>query len=63
VGSRLGGRAVEALAFFLNPPYPRPATGSIKVVRTSADLAGDLSGYDTLDIEGTLAVPPYGRSL
>jgi hypothetical protein len=53
------GGAVESLAFFLNPSYARPTTGNIKVVRTSTDLAGDLSGYDTLDIEGTLAVPPY----
>ena len=53
------GGTVEALAFFLNPNYSRPTTGNIKVVRTSEDLAGDLSSYDTLDIEGVLAVPPY----
>jgi hypothetical protein len=53
------GGAVEALAFYLNPPYSAPTTGSIRTVQTSADLAGDLSGYDTLDIEGVLAVPPY----
>jgi hypothetical protein len=53
------GGAVESLAFFLNPPYTRPSGPNVKVVMTSDDLQGDLSQYDTLDIEGTLAVPPY----
>jgi hypothetical protein len=53
------GGAVESLVFFLNPPYTRPAGANVKVVTTSDDLKGDLSQYDTLDIEGILAVPPY----
>jgi hypothetical protein len=53
------GGSVESLGFFLNPGYDRPKTGNIRVVRSSADLAGDLSAYDTLDIEGVLQVPRY----
>ncbi len=52
------GAAVEALAFYLDPPYTRPTGSNVKVVTSSSDLSGDLSAYDTLDIEGVVAVPP-----
>ena len=51
------GGAIESLAFFLDPPYTRPTGGNVKVVTASSDLNGDLSAFDTLDIEGVLAVP------
>jgi uncharacterized protein (TIGR03437 family) len=52
------GGAVEAMAFYLDPPYTRPTGSNVKVVMSSSDLNGDLSAFDTLDIEGVLAVPP-----
>jgi uncharacterized protein (TIGR03437 family) len=52
------GGAVESLVFFLDPPYTRPSGSNVKVIQTAADLGADLSAFDTLDIEGTLAVPP-----
>jgi uncharacterized protein (TIGR03437 family) len=52
------GGAVEALALYLDPPYTRPTGSNVKVVMSSSELNGDLSAYDTLDIEGTVAVPP-----
>jgi hypothetical protein len=48
------GAGVEGLAFFLNPPYPRPTGSNVKVVTSTADLSGDLSAYDTLDFESTV---------
>jgi hypothetical protein len=50
------GGAVEALAFFLDQPYNRPTGGNVKTVTGPADLTGDLSSYDTLDFEGTVAI-------
>ncbi len=55
------GGAVESLAFFLNPPYARPSGSNVKVVTTPADLNGDLSAYDTLDFEGTVAIGSTGN--
>jgi uncharacterized protein (TIGR03437 family) len=52
------GGSVEGLAFYLDPPYTRPAGKNVKVVAASSDLSGDLSAFDTLDIEGVVAVPP-----
>jgi hypothetical protein len=46
------GGGVEGLAFYLNPPYPEPAVGKVKVVKSWSDLDGvDISSYDTLDFE------------
>jgi len=51
------GGGIEALVFCLDPPYTRPTGSNVKVVATSSDLVGDLSAFDTLDIEGVVAVP------
>ena len=53
-----GGAAVEALAFYLDPLYTRPTGSNVKVVTSSSDLSGNLSAFDTLDIEGVFPVPP-----
>jgi hypothetical protein len=55
------GGAVESLVFFFNPPYSRPAGNNVKVVSAAADLTGDLSAYDTLDFEGTVAIGSTGN--
>ena len=55
------GGGVESLAFFLNPPYARPAGSNVKVVAGPTDLNGDLSAYDTLDFEGTVAMGSTGN--
>jgi uncharacterized protein (TIGR03437 family) len=52
------GGAIESLAFFLDPQYTRPTGANVKIVTTSSDLNGNLSAFDTLDIEGVVAVPP-----
>jgi uncharacterized protein (TIGR03437 family) len=52
--------AIQSLVFFLNPPYSRPTGSNVKVVTTPADLNGDLAPFDTLDIEGTVAVASTG---
>jgi hypothetical protein len=54
------GGGVEGLAFFLDPPYTRPTGSKVKVVNTPADLTGDLSAFDTLDFETTLAIGSTG---
>jgi hypothetical protein len=52
------GGGVEGLAFYLNPPYPEPAVGKVKVVKSWSDLDGvDISSYDTLDFEPQGPVP------
>ncbi len=56
----MDGGGVEGLAFFLNPPYTRPTGSKVKVVNTPADLTGDLSAFDTLDFETTLAIGSTG---
>jgi hypothetical protein len=58
-GSDSGG--VESLAFFLNPPYARPSGSNIKTIANPADLTGDLSAYDTLDFESTVAIGSTGN--
>ncbi|HYW41820.1 MAG TPA: hypothetical protein VE959_03115 [Bryobacteraceae bacterium] len=54
------GGGVESLAFFLDPPYTRPAGASVKVITTPGDLNGDLSSFDTLDFEGPVAIGTTG---
>ena len=52
--------SIQGLAFFLNPPYAKPTGSNVKVVAAPADLTGDLSLFDTLDFEGTVAVGSTG---
>ena len=52
--------AIEGLVFFLNPPYVKPTGSNVKVIAAPADLTGDLSHFDTLDFEGTVAVASTG---
>jgi len=59
-GTATQSGAIQGLAIFLNPPYTRPTGSNVKVVATPADLAGNLSSFDTLDIEGTVAAAPTG---
>jgi uncharacterized protein (TIGR03437 family) len=59
-GNSMQSSAIQGLAFFLDPPYTRPTGSNVKVVATPADLSGDLSAFDTLDIEGTVAVASTG---
>ena len=51
---------IQSLVFFLNPPYVKPTGSNVKVVATPADLTANLSAFDTLDFEGTLAVASTG---
>ena len=51
---------IQSLVFFLNPPYSEPTGGKVKVVSSPSDLTGDLSPFDTLDFEGTLAIGTTG---
>lgn len=52
------GGGIESLAFFLNPPYQRPG-GNVKTIHGWTDLA-DVSGFDTLDFEGAVALGSTG---
>jgi hypothetical protein len=52
--------SIQSLAFFLNPPYEKPTGSNVKVVATPTDLTGDLSRFDTLDFEGTVAIASTG---
>jgi hypothetical protein len=54
------GGSVEGLAFFLNPPYVVKGN-SVKTIRTPDDLMGDLSTFDALDFEGTIAIGHTGN--
>ena len=51
---------IQSLVFFLNPPYVKPTGSNVKVIATPADVTADLSSFDTLDFEGTLAVASTG---
>jgi len=51
---------IQGLAFFLDPPYDRPTGRNVKAVAVPADLTGDLSSFDTLDFEGTVAIESTG---
>jgi uncharacterized protein (TIGR03437 family) len=59
-GTATESGAVQGLAIFLNPPYTKPTGSNVKVIATPADLSSDLSPFDTLDIEGTVAVASTG---
>jgi uncharacterized protein (TIGR03437 family) len=59
-GTAQASGVIQGLALFLNPPYTRPTGTNVKVIATPGDLAGNLSGFDTLDIEGTVAVAGTG---
>ncbi len=59
-GDATQSAAIQALAFFLNPPYAKPGGSHVKVVATPADLTGDLSSFDTLDFESMVAVAGTG---
>jgi uncharacterized protein (TIGR03437 family) len=52
--------SIQSLVFFLNPPYLKPTGSNVKVIATPADLTANLSSFDTLDFEGTLAVASTG---
>jgi lysophospholipase L1-like esterase len=58
-GVESGG--IEGLAFFLDPSYDRPRGDNVKTVSKPEDLEGDLSNFDTLDFEGTVAVGGAGH--
>lgn len=56
------GGGVEGLAFYLNPPYTRPAGTNVKVVNSWADLQGfdkdpNLLLYNTIDFESVTPTP------
>jgi hypothetical protein len=51
---------IQGLAFFLDPPYDKPTGRNVKTVAVPADLTGDLSSFDTLDFEGTVAIESTG---
>jgi uncharacterized protein (TIGR03437 family) len=59
-GDAQASGAIQGLALFLDPPYSRPTGSNVKVIAAPADLSGDLSHFDTLDIEGTVAVASTG---
>jgi uncharacterized protein (TIGR03437 family) len=59
-GTAQASGAIQGLALFLNPPYVRPTGSNVKTVAVASDLTGDLSNYDTLDFEGTVAVAGTG---
>jgi hypothetical protein len=59
-GTATESGAIQQLGIFLNPPYTRPTGSNVKVMAAPADLTGDLSTFDTLDIEGTVAVASTG---
>ena len=61
-GNAQQSSTIQSLVFFLNPPYAKPTGSNVKVISTSADLAADVSSFDTLDFEGTVAVGPSGAS-
>jgi hypothetical protein len=55
------GGAIQGPAFFLDPPYQRPTGSNVRVVTSWNDLNGaDLSGYDTVDFEGTVEIGSTG---
>jgi len=57
------GGGIQGLAFFLDPIYKAPTGPNVRVIATPTDLAGDLSPYDTLDLEdNTTASNVFVRS-
>jgi uncharacterized protein (TIGR03437 family) len=59
-GNAQASGIIQGLSIFLDPPYTRPTGSNVKVIAASADLAANLSSFDTLDIEGTVAVASTG---
>jgi hypothetical protein len=57
------GGGIQGLAFFLNPIYEPPTGPNVKVITKPADLTGDLSSYNTLDFEGTVAIQPASMTI
>ena len=53
--------AIQGLAVFLNPPYAPPAGSNVKAIAAPADLTGNLSQFDTLAFQGTVAVGGTGE--
>jgi uncharacterized protein (TIGR03437 family) len=51
---------IQGLSIFLDPPYTRPTGANVKIVTAPADLTASLASFDTLDIEGTVAVASTG---
>jgi hypothetical protein len=54
-GNSTQGAAIDGLAFFLDKPYTRPTGPTVKTIYSNADLE-DVSGYDALDFEETVAI-------
>jgi hypothetical protein len=54
------GGGIQGLAFFLDPSYARPTGSNVKTIAAPTDLTSDLSAFDTLDFEGTIAVGGTG---
>ena len=59
-GNTTESSSIQGLALFLNPPYTKPTGSNVKTIAAPADLTGDLSHFDTLDFESTLAVGGTG---
>ncbi len=59
-GNAQQSSSIQGLVFFLNPPYVKPTGSNVKVVAAPGDLNGDLSPFDTLDFEGTVAIGSIG---
>jgi uncharacterized protein (TIGR03437 family) len=59
-GDKQESGRIQGLALFLDPPYTKPTGSNVKTIAAPADLAGDLSSFDTLDFEGTVAVGSTG---
>jgi hypothetical protein len=59
-GNAQQSSAIEGHALFLNPPYTRPTGSNVKTISAAADLTADLSSFDTLDFEGTVAIGSTG---
>jgi uncharacterized protein (TIGR03437 family) len=61
-GNSQESSTIQGLGIFLDPPYTRPTGSNVKIVSAPADLSGNLSTFDTLDIEGTVAVASTGAA-
>ena len=59
-GDTQASSTIQGLAVFLNPPYSGPTGSNVKTIVAPADLTGDLSHFDTLDFEGTVAFASTG---
>src|ERR1022692_3321413 len=59
-GDTQASSTIQGLAVFLNPPYSGPTGSNVKTIAAPADLTGDLSHFDTLAFEGTVAFASTG---